>query len=307
MLLVSSGGVFLLRGRFVSGRGCRFRRCWLAWDARAPLTQECGGVFQEPVGGILKAPQTVNLTIVGAAASFTKNSGTIPDNLCTIRIPGMSCDGTVKDIGGTPVLLAPGYDGTSGTVDATVWHDAWKVSDGHDTEHEGWWVRIRGIPLRRVNSRVQAESEWGFDARYLPPVAGRRLVTLANDFPYVWWIERYKAASYIGVYPMPGYAMPIEVRAQVGVTAVDDTNVLTSTETYNLTESIARDVWRPLAVRAFYACPYMKDLVPGPVVERQAERAYEILAQQAPKKPALRPWNAPRLDHRMRLGLGQNG
>ena len=277
-------------------------RGWLVdaiLDAYGQIARKGGGKLEEPIGSVLKGPQTVSVTIDAAtpAAIVIGTAGIIPNDLCTLRIPQASCDCTIKAIAGNGLsgAIAPGYDGISTgtfTGTATVWHDAWKISDGLTVRNEGTRLRVGGRELERVNSRDEAERLCGMDARGLPPGRGRRLVTLTQDLPRVWWVESYRASTFLCVYPMPGYAMPVEARVQLGGATIDEGNVLTSTETFGLTEEMSRLVWLPLAVDAFRRSPHMANSAVKEEIAAQVVRAYEILNKVGPKPEPPAPWNA---------------
>jgi hypothetical protein len=142
----------------------------------------------------------------------------------------------------------------------------------------------------RVSSREQAEAVCGVDTRIAAIGGGRRLVALSNGLPQVWWLEHYGAATFIMVYPMPGSAVAIESRVQLGVTAVDESNVLTSAETFGLSDDMLRDVLRPLAIEAFRNSPFMANVTIGEEIDKQVVRAREILDAVRPKQRGPLPW-----------------
>jgi len=268
-------------------------------DAVSQIGNEGGGVFEEPLGSILKAPQTVGVTISASTPTTVTlaTAGIVPNDLCTLRIAKMNCDATIKALNGTAAQITPGFDGISTgtfTGTATVWHDAWKISDGSNVRDAGMRVRTKGIPLERVNSRDEAERLYGMDPMLAGPnIGGRRLETRAYDMPRCWWIEHYGSATFLLVYPMPGYLIPIESRVQLGITAIDETNVMSSSETYGLSDDLSRDVLRPLAIESFRNSPFMAAVTLGAETDRQVKRAREILDDIAPKKPGPTNWNMP--------------
>ena len=154
----------------------------------------------------------------------------------------------------------------------------------------GTRVRVAGMPVMRVSGREQAEAVCGVDTRIAAIGGGRRLVALANGLPQVWWIEHYGAATFILVYPMPGHAVPIDSRSQLGVTAVTEGNVLTSAETFGLSDDMLRDVLRPLAIEAFRNSPFMANVTIGEEIDRQVLRAREMLDAVRPKQRGPLPW-----------------
>ena len=92
-------------------------------DARGQIARSGGGVFEEPLGTVLKGPATTPVTIAAATpTALTAITGAnVPNDLCTIRIPGMSCDATLKALTTTTAIIAPGFDGiTTGSTTVTA-------------------------------------------------------------------------------------------------------------------------------------------------------------------------------------------
>jgi hypothetical protein len=68
----------------------------------------------------LAAPATVTLTVTNGSAEFGNYAATLDDLYCTIRIDGDAIDNQIVS---DTALLHP-YSGPTGTVQATIYHDA---------------------------------------------------------------------------------------------------------------------------------------------------------------------------------------
>lgn len=274
--------------------------------ALGELREAAPGMFTFPKGGVLAAPATLSVSVSFAdpTALTLGSPGVVPGDLCTVRLAGGSVDSTIRDVTSNTGTISPGYEAvTSGTVTVTadVWHDAWQVADGGASVSDvGTVVRVGGVVLDPVQGRWQAESRMG----QANACSGRRVVTNANGKPCVWWLERYKEKTFVVVYPMPGARMPIEAQVVRGFTDLTTANVLTSTETYDLPEDVAREVWRPLAAQRFCATPFFTLTSAKDEVARQAAKAMEWIELRKPKKPRLPDWLESR---RAQPGFGRRG
>lgn len=255
-------------------------------------------LFHWGKGGVFRAPATVGVT-VDASLNNTlavATNGIIPGFGCTLRIGALQ-DFTVQSYVHPVCVISPGYQGTLGSVlTATVWHDAFAVPSIRVNDRTT--VLINGHVADRVANREQAMRG---QLDIVPTVAApgvswtQRTQTGPNDWPRFWWLERDIATAggpeYLCVYPMPAVAMALEIKGTWQVSDLSPSTVLTDTTSFGLNERLAQDVWLPLAVKRWRACPLMANINCGPEIEVQSVKALEILASTLPKAPSIPGWN----------------
>lgn len=77
---------------------------------------------------VLPAPTSISIAVEAGSAEFTGYTVDEADLYCTVRIDG---DGVDNQITGSGMLLHP-YGGITGTVNATIYHDAALIGDGFE-------------------------------------------------------------------------------------------------------------------------------------------------------------------------------
>ena len=251
------------------------------------MRQANPGYFQSRKGGVLQPPTTTTAAMTTSART-TATLGVAPQNiLCTARIAEMDCDVTITAINNLTATISPGWSGAANaTVTATLWHDAFLVSDGSDNANVGVVCTTTGRDLERVSSRAQAQARMALDMN------GRRRECAPGDTPRFFWIERSNATLYACVYPMPTARTPIEVMVEAGIAAEyeDAADVFTDDDTYHLSDAIAREILLPLAKLRFSASPFFRCAEAMDEIKRQGSLALDNMAKQKPKQRRLPDW-----------------
>ena len=257
------------------------------FGALGEMQKEAPGLFRSQVGALLKAPQTLNVTVdSGTLPAVTlSSSGIVPGDLCTLRLTGNSCDVNVKNVSGTAAEIAPSFDGTTGTVAATVWHDALELSAYADI---GDVVLVSGKPIEQVSSREHAKAQ-----------RGSYVADGSNDAgtPEYFWTTRHKTKLYVCFYPMPSALVAVSVELLYRPADIAEADIYTSTADFNLDASVSREVLLPLVVERWMASPLMASRAAVTQVQVNAKLAREKLQGLSPGSTRLPDWGenvAPR-------------
>lgn len=105
----------------------------------------------------LGAPTTVSMGVTEGSRQFTSYAATADDFYCTVRIPGDDIDNQVV---ASDSLLHP-YAGTSGTVDALIYHDAAILPEPYSEIIS----RPRILETREFLTHDRTRSGWDFRER----------------------------------------------------------------------------------------------------------------------------------------------
>lgn len=245
--------------------------------------------FETRLAGAFSAPVTVSVTIDASLANtLAAATSGILKVLGTLRIPGGTQDFQVVTYSHPTATIAPGWNGALGAVaTATTYHDAVAVSSAIHVD-ASTVVEVAGVELQRVATRQDAFELCGQDRQGVSLDTG----TASDAAPAVWWEERTDTASYVCIYPLPAVRMSYTIRGVRAIAQITASGVLTDTTTFGLEESVARDIWLPLAVQRWASSPLMVAIQQKEEIARQGAEAIARLGALSPKQRKLEPWNS---------------
>lgn len=256
--------------------------------AASDMADACPRYFETRQAGIFTAPTVLNVTPATGGLTAAAGTANIVKILGTLRITGGEQDFQVKAYVDPTITITPAWTGATGSaIVATAFHDAVLAAVRIDSST---CVEVNGVELDRVASRFDAFAALGVDGQGVNLDTG----TSADGAPSVWWTERNDTDSYFCVYPMPGARMGYSIRGTRLIAQLVAADVLTSTETFGLEASVARDIWLPLATKRWMNCPLMANSTIREEITRQAAEAIARLARLAPKQRMPAPFNSRR-------------
>jgi len=222
---------------------------------------------QTAVSLSVTAPMRITLSVTDAASSITGHAFTADDIGCTLRIDGDNIDNQV--IGGTS-LLHP-YSGASGTVGATLYHDAVAIPEIYE--------ELVGDPVILETGRHLTLK------RPVLVVRQRRAVTE----PTSYWVEanarnqNSSSPSILRLEPIPEKSYRMSIEATMAPARITFADLLSSGADVPLRSEHVESYLLPVARGILTSSEGWKDKESKAAATNASEKAIADYALLAPK------------------------
>lgn len=246
-------------------------------------------VARDDRGITLKAPVTLDLTVTSDSVDAVIQEADWKDWMagCSIIIAGQQNDNRIRNAERNIKLRIP-YDGESGTVSATVYHDS--VTLDTDVMDVIEPVKIDGIPIPAVastSSMIQTSSDrdFGFHKRTASYLV--KSVADSASAPRAYAIESWRPTpntapvSRIMLTPAPSEKCYLEYSCKLTPPVVTS---LSSTDELPVPHKFVASIFMPIAEKRISASPFYRGVRSAESIAENYSMALEQLAKSNPRK-----------------------
>lgn len=244
-------------------------------------------LFKEPQTAVVYAPQTGTISATNGSTTVTAPTGfTMPINGNTIVLSGHDIFNEIYQTAANTYRLVYPYIGTTGTVSATMWHDAIVLPTAfrvHEPVVLDDYLELTPLSNREEFLRYNAWTwhDYGMFVNFQP----RRR---DSGQPAAYWVEEralpsgLTRAKFLRMTPMPstsfafrceGTQMPPEVTVAAFGT---DTNV-DATRTFAMPGDHEETILRPIFLWYWALSPYFSNPDKAQALREDYDRAVETL------------------------------
>jgi hypothetical protein len=247
---------------------------WLRWDER---------------GAILRAPTPITLSVTADSDEAEVSAGWADWMAgCTVVIDGHDVDNQIRN-DANPVRLKYPYDGPSGTVAATVYHDCLLLPEDVLAVHGPVTIDGREI-LPRPNSMIYgiSDEDYGFHTDTGLMQANRALrASVSMGTPVAYVVETWTGDVFAGpririrLAPANGARGTLDYRAMLRPPSIGD---IASLETPPVPHAFIQTIFMPIARQKLMASPFWREQSGGEEIRRAHTEAIELLEELHPSK-----------------------
>lgn len=246
---------------------------WVRWDER---------------GAILKVPAAVTIAVVSGSRDAVITGWESWMAGCSIVIAGHDCDNQIRNDAAACRLKYP-YDGTSGTVAATVYHDSLTIDE--DVMAIFGPLSVQG---RQIHPRPSADfgnvqsddygahSDFGITRSNYRPRIGP-----SSGQPLVYTVETWSASELaaptlrLRISPASAISGVADYRVMLRPPVIDD---LLSESVPPIPFGFVQTIFMAIARKKLMACPFWRDQSNADEITRSHTEAIELLSKIHPSK-----------------------
>lgn len=246
---------------------------WIAYDER---------------GVILQPPTTIPIALTNGSTTGTIEEADWKAWMagCTIQIEGEPNDNQIRNDSRTVRLRFP-FSGTTGTKQATVYHDSITLDDDVLAVHEP--LKLDGVilpPVASVDSLVMTNSDRDFGFHRRTTAALVRSVATAADFPRAWCIESWQPTpnsipeSRIRLTPAPSHQGSLQYRCKLNPPQVTS---LLSGDLLPVPHNYVDSIFLPIAEKRLSGSPFWRGILSPDSLAQNYSAAVELLRRSNPR------------------------
>lgn len=242
-------------------------------------------------GVVLRAPTPVTISVTNGSTAGTITGWASWMTGCSIVIEGAAVDNQIRNDSATVRLKYP-YSGTTGTRNATVYHDSVEVdADVYEVRQPVTLGGIRLNPIPNAGSRLGISHSEDFhysDTTFLAAATVAATASTPTSYAVDSWSPDDKTAPRLRLrlFPAPADQQFLAFSATLKPPTV---TTLQSTDALPIPFEKVESIFLPLAVSALRQCPFWRGIAGEESVASAHQEALLALRDDNPNKnPGVR-------------------